>query len=445
MFYKLKKYDFLVYGFALTYILKVYLQKIGLILIDKDEQLFNIAGFVFWGFVFSVLIYFVLYHKAETYFRYVLLGLAVTIGGTVLSVYFKMERASFFFIVLFWGLIFFLGVSWYMHRFKKKKLIPTLLKKKELLVKIGFLLLVFIGILMSEGLIGIPDNPLTFSLLIIFCILAFNILAPKFFNRYKFFILGIYGGLFLLYFYSLSNNESALLVTNEKERQEFLNIAMLFLLPVPFFILFWVYEQWKWFRNIKAEKTKAELALLKSQVNPHFFFNTLNNLYGLAKKKADETPDIILKLSEIMRYVIYKGQEQEVRLEEELNYLENYLELQQIRHHEKVEIVFDKKIADKELKIAPLLLIVFLENAFKHGVDSLIKGAYVHVKLEVSEDELLFEVDNNFDPEANSKPAGIGLENLQKRLEIIYEDRHQLELKKEDNSFKARLTLLNLS
>ena len=183
------------------------------------------------------------------------------------------------------------------------------------------------------------------------------------------------------------------------------------------------------------------MALLKQQVNPHFFFNTLNNLYGLAKQKSDRTPDLILKLSDIMRYVIYKGKENLVKIEEEIEYLENYIEIQEIRQHKKLDIQFKKVIDRPGVLIPPLLFIILLENAFKHGVDTLTDQAYVFIHLQVIKNKIIFRVTNNYDPSESSKQKGIGLENLKKRLEILYGSDYLLEINNEGNTFSGRLQL----
>lgn len=192
---------------------------------------------------------------------------------------------------------------------------------------------------------------------------------------------------------------------------------------------------------IKAEKANAELTLLKAQISPHFFFNTLNNLYSLALKKSDETPEVILKLSEIMRYTIYRAREPFVTVEEEINYLKNYLDIQSIRFNDNVPIDFKVIIKNKKQKIAPLLLIILIENAFKHGVEILRKDAHLSITLKDYQKGLYFEVINNFDIDSRRDPPGIGLRNLKKRLELLYFNRHQLKITSYQNKYKAVLIL----
>ncbi|MGK0448921.1 MAG: LytS/YehU family sensor histidine kinase [Polaribacter sp.] len=220
-----------------------------------------------------------------------------------------------------------------------------------------------------------------------------------------------------------------------------INIYLLILVTFGFiFLIQWFLLKRKT-EKLKSINIQSELDLLKSQIDPHFYFNTLNNLYGLAKRKSDKTPEVILKLSEIMRYVIYKGKEPKVHIEEELTYLENYIELQTLRLHKSIDIVFDKNISDDSIEIAPLLLIIPLENAFKHGVDSVIEDAYININLDVSQTSLYFEVKNIFETEEQNKFQGIGLENLKKRLHHLYKNKHTVTTNIENNEFTFKLTI----
>ena len=206
--------------------------------------------------------------------------------------------------------------------------------------------------------------------------------------------------------------------------------------------MLWFYEQWKWFRTLKAEKAEAELALLRSQVNPHFFFNTLNNLYSLVVHQSEKAPEVILKLSDMMRYTIYEGKKDKVSLKEEIEYLQGYIDLHKIRYQKEVDIRFETS-EESELQIAPLLFIVPLENAFKHGVESLREGAYIHasVKTDIQNEKLVFEISNNFEEKESESKKGIGLENLRQRLELLYPEQHQLDIVKEEGVFTVTLQL----
>jgi LytS/YehU family sensor histidine kinase len=214
------------------------------------------------------------------------------------------------------------------------------------------------------------------------------------------------------------------------------------ILTLPFFVLIlgWFFQQWKWLKTLESKKSKAELALLKSQINPHFFFNTLNNLYGLTVEKSDDAPNVVLKLSDMMRYTIYMGKEDFVPLKEEVAYLENYIELHKIRYQKKVDITF-KHTNTSDYRIAPLLYIIALENAFKHGVEKLTENAYIHINISTENETILFEIENNFEQSETHLATGIGLENLKQRLHLLYPKKHQLQINKSDSVYKLSLKL----
>ena len=192
--------------------------------------------------------------------------------------------------------------------------------------------------------------------------------------------------------------------------------------------------------QIKNENAKTELLHLKSQVNPHFFFNTLNNLYGLVGSDAEKAQKLILKLSDMMRYSIYEGEKDLVTLDEEVAYLKNYIELHKMRYRKEINVEFDVQM-DGEIKVMPLLFIILLENAFKHGIENLRKDAYVHLSMKTKNDKVLFEIENDFDAEQPKEEDGIGLKNLKRRLELVYPKKHTLNSSTKENIYKAKLTL----
>ncbi|WOK04266.1 histidine kinase [Imperialibacter roseus] len=194
----------------------------------------------------------------------------------------------------------------------------------------------------------------------------------------------------------------------------------------------------------RQEKLNAELEALKSQVNPHFLFNSLNNLYGLSLKGDKKTPASILKLSEVLRYMIYEAKDEKVPLEKEIAFIENYINLQRLRSDHHASISFEVAGEARELQIAPLLFIPFVENSFKHGVKGETGDSYVDVKMEVGDDFVNFTCRNNMgsiDDVEQRKYGGIGLENVKKRLKLIYEDRYTLELNEGKEEYKVNLTI----
>jgi two-component system sensor histidine kinase AlgZ len=238
------------------------------------------------------------------------------------------------------------------------------------------------------------------------------------------------------------------LFTTDKESVIFLegyptSIGILVLLYYILLIvlgLFWFIKQVIFFFRLKNEKSKIELLHLKSQVNPHFFFNTLNNLYGLVGTDTKKAQALILKLSDMMRYSIYEGEKEVVTLKAEVDYLKNYIELHKMRYHKQIDVKFEVEIED-DYKVMPLLFIILLENAFKHGIENLSKDAYVHININSKNNKVFFEIENNFDPRLTTEDKGIGLKNLKRRLELVYPKKHTLSFSKIENVYKAKLTL----
>lgn len=220
----------------------------------------------------------------------------------------------------------------------------------------------------------------------------------------------------------------------------FIIFILLYYILLIVLALSWFIKQVISFFRLKNEREKTELLHLKSQVNPHFFFNTLNNLYGLVGTDAKKAQELILKLSDLMRYSIYEGEKEVVSLKTEVDYLKNYIELHKMRYHKEIDVKFEAKIED-DYKVMPLLFIILLENAFKHGIENLHKNAYVHLSIKTQNDEVFFEIENNYDIEQPKGNHGIGLENLKRRLELVYPKKHTLIVSTSENIYKAQLTL----
>lgn len=195
---------------------------------------------------------------------------------------------------------------------------------------------------------------------------------------------------------------------------------------------------------IQLEKMRSDLNYLRAQINPHFLFNTFNNLYSLALDKSDKTPEIILKLSDMMDYMLYESNETEVSLEKDVENLQNYIEIERIRQGNNAKIVFYTEGVLSGRKIAPLLFLPLIENAFKHGVNNAIENAFLEGHLSVNETAILFELKNNLPKNSHQNghlSRGIGLENLKKRLELTYPNRYLLETRVESDVFYTTLKI----
>jgi len=183
--------------------------------------------------------------------------------------------------------------------------------------------------------------------------------------------------------------------------------------------------------ELKEQKKTTELNLLKNQLNPHFLFNTLNNLYALALKKSDKTPEVIAKLSEILDYMLYQCKDNYVSINKEIDLLENYIALEKVRYGNRVEVVFEKLIHNN-VNIAPLILLTFVENAFKHGVSQELNKGLIELYISATEKEIIFKLKNS-KPKASiengtSNKKSIGMQNTEKQLDLLYPKAYQLEV-----------------
>lgn len=198
--------------------------------------------------------------------------------------------------------------------------------------------------------------------------------------------------------------------------------------------------------QLEKEKIATELKYLKGQLNPHFLFNTLNNLYSYVITKSPKAPDMVLQLSEILDYILYRSQQNSVPLTEEIHTIENYIALERIKYGDRLEIVFEKKLLKNGISITPLILLSIVENAFKHGVrDSVVKPK-IKIVLTQFNSQITFTVWNTktahkYNANENTYKNGIGLINIQRQLDLIYPEKHILEIEESDLSFNLKLTL----
>lgn len=191
------------------------------------------------------------------------------------------------------------------------------------------------------------------------------------------------------------------------------------------------------------ENLKTELSLLRSQASPHFMFNVLNNMVALARKKSDLLEPSLIKLSSLMRYMLYESDEEKVSLENETDYLQSYIDLQQQRFGSKVKLNVVFRESDKPYQLEPMLLIPFVENAFKHGT-GMIEDPYIDIQLRAERDLLHFTVENKYNPvsdEEKDGTSGIGLTNVKRRLNLLYGKKHLLLIKEQDNRFTVSLQI----
>lgn len=218
------------------------------------------------------------------------------------------------------------------------------------------------------------------------------------------------------------------------------NGFFIFLSTVYKFTVDWFFNE-KEKTELERQSLTAELAFLKSQINPHFLFNSLNNIYSLAYLKSDSTPDAILRLSEIMRYMLYESNDNRVSLEKEITYLKSFIDLQKLRFKGNAHVILEVEGQIANQKIVPLILISFVENAFKHGLAT-DKENPIHINISVFEDNMLFTIKNK---KSNSlqkdQTGGIGMINVVRRLDLTYPEKYKLSVENKENEYFSELYL----
>jgi sensor histidine kinase YesM len=270
-------------------------------------------------------------------------------------------------------------------------------------------------------------------------------LLPKFFFLKKyliyiillFFLLGL-GAFTLKLSLSTSNTSYTASIF-----QHFINLFFFILITSSLKFLREFVRRQELLTKLENKHLKIEISLLKSQINSHFLFNTLNNLYGLIMQNENgKAAEITLKLSDLMRYLLENSKIETISLQKEVKFLEDYITLEKIRVSQKSDIHFEIAVIDKDFFLAPLLFIPIVENAFKHGLNVISEKKFAHFSLAVQKNELFFEAQNSVGMSLSKQDkSGTGLDNLRKRLQLIYPDRHQLEIEKTTTFFKVTLYL----
>jgi two-component system, LytTR family, sensor kinase len=201
-------------------------------------------------------------------------------------------------------------------------------------------------------------------------------------------------------------------------------------------------DQKKRMDEIQLEKLKTEINYLRAQINPHFLFNTLNNLYGLALEKSNKTPEIIMRLSRMMDYMLYESEDAMVYLKKDIENIQNYIEIERIRQGNNAVINFQVLGDMSSQKIVPLLLLPLIENGFKHGINKQINDAFLDIAIAVHLRSVELKVTNNYknvDASDENQRSGIGLNNLNRRLELFYPGKYELSTARVDSRFEAFL------
>jgi two-component system LytT family sensor kinase len=203
-----------------------------------------------------------------------------------------------------------------------------------------------------------------------------------------------------------------------------------------------------WYANqheqqvLTQEKLRAELNFLKTQIHPHFLFNTLNNLYALTLKKSDRAPETVLKLSELINYMLYECVSDEVQLTKEIKFIGNYIDIEKMRYGDKLDVDLRVSGEVNERKIAPLILLPFVENCFKHGASEELQQSWVKITVDLQPRITIVKVENNKSSEnGHSKKEGIGIQNVKRRLDLLYPGQHELKIISGEETFLVILTI----
>lgn len=302
------------------------------------------------------------------------------------------------------------------------------------------------GILVIFGLYGLINISLFY--------INYLVLIPRFLNRKQY---ALYAAtvLVIIIAYGFAKYGVGLLFPNDvlmrssREPITFASYYVSTILSSSLFIFMSVVLKFSidWFlneriqRDLENQRLTAELAFLKSQINPHFLFNSLNSIYSLAYQHSDNTPGAILKLSEIMRYMLYESNDNKVALEKELQYLQNYIDLQKIRFGDKAFIDFKIQGKVDDQRIVPLLLIAFIENAFKHGVANDAASA-IKLLINIEDTRLYFYIRNKKHSNNRDAAGGIGLSNVKRRLDLLYPGKYNLDIRDEIDTYTCELSLV---
>lgn len=294
---------------------------------------------------------------------------------------------------------------------------------------------------------------LLFTFLLIIVYVNYSILIPKYASKGK---IGLYFASVTIAV--LSNNALYALVTyliikkdfHIEDTISFLSLEFLYIIITSFFKFFkeWIENQGLKLKimDVQKQKIEAELNALKSQLNPHFLFNVLNNIYSHSLLKSDVTPKIVLKLSDLMSYILYDCKTDLVPLSKEIEFIENYIDLEKIRLEEEIDITIEKNNINTQL-ICPLLLIPLIENAFKHGKGSMSKHKFIKLSFSDINGDFFFNIQNPYTKQEvhtnENRKGGIGISNVKKRLSLLYNEDYQFNILEMDDTFEIRIVINN--
>ena len=194
-------------------------------------------------------------------------------------------------------------------------------------------------------------------------------------------------------------------------------------------------------QQLVQEKLQSELQFLRAQTNPHFLFNTLNNIFAVARREAPQTAALVLRLSKLLRFMLYECSKPSIPLSDEVKVIQDLIELEKLRYGERLKINFEEQVDEPNQPIAPLLLLPFVENAFKHGASENRFLTHIEIRLLLKDGDLLFNIQNDKEPNELNTGEGLGLHNVRRQLALLYPNKHFLSIENQEDKFSINLTL----
>ncbi len=336
--------------------------------------------------------------------------------------------------------------------FMKRKITLSNIYVRELLLQFGLLILVFVFYTIKHHDHRVTESEIAYFINYVTAAYVISyILLPKFFYKKKFLRFSLYLIIVLSFVIYIEEGIIEKIYFPTTRGKHFQNViyGLGNCLPIITIITGFKFG-WDAFLKqheldtLKSEVHESELMYLKSQINPHFLFNNLNNLYAYALENSPKTPEIILELSSVLRYILYECKENYVPLTNEINHLNEFIKLSKLQLEERGEVLFSADVKSSSYMIAPLILPVFVENAFKHCTSSLSNNASINIDLNVLEDgKLDFICTNSYSEQSNTQnlSKGIGLENVKRRLELLYPHNYQLNINTKNDNYEVILQL----
>lgn len=335
----------------------------------------------------------------------------------------------------------------------------TIPRKYHIIFWVGYFMLNFIrwGSYYEDYWYSFKSNLVTVSIGIVLVYVNIYFLFPKFILNKKYASYILYFFITLCIFYVVRTELIYLLINENvwpesdtpQKAYSFNHIVVVFMIGIYDVALVttlkltsdWIFER-KRTEKLKEEQMRTELNLLKSQIQPHFFFNTLNSLYALAIDKSEDTPRVILKLSDMMQYALYEVQESKVGLLKEINHINNYIDIEKMRFRDRIESNMNITGSIEDVEIPPLLFLSFVENCFKHGLKE-VEQIHINISFEVVEDKYLeFRLMNNFNPNTHQEQKqGIGIMNSKRRLTLLYDNDFVLQTKVQGDIYNLYLKI----